>query len=935
MNSLKPNKQVYELSGLWDIVTLPTSKAGSYVLNNNGKPVYQVGFAVGGVQGTQSEIELKGIYRKLTALISGMSPGTRIRTVQGVNKDFRETFKEYDQRIDSFRDNAPGNDCRKFFVEQDKFHLQKMLKNNQIYNRDLNIYFTYSPRRQDARDFISALTLKTLDFGLTALGGASKYEQATSKEFKRTLDLIEDYRNYCFSRLSDCGLSTVVNMSLNDMWAFSYRRNHRNTSKRLGIPSFPHKWRTDRNEPTPREMLFTQEPVFGSDYVKVDGVYSGAVTLRSRPDRGSFPFTMGNLLRFPFEYEVITDITILDQDTARAKFNFAQNIATSNTKSDSAVRNVDAEENLKDVLEVQERLSGGDTLTQVSVTVVAFAEDLEALANHCKDIETAFQRMSESVGLREQNDAWATYLATAPESYTPMARQYPHTASRAAVLLPLNKFRKGHKKPLINFPMPSGDIFRFNPYDPSNTNFNGMILGKSGCGKSGALATLLEGAFSYGADITILDQGVGDETGGTYKPLCLLVGGSYLQLSSGGPSINPFDLSSRLVLGKFDEDDYGDVNDPNSPFTDGQIYLRLKETAKKVLMAMVLEDRGSDKKLAAAKINQALQNFYNDSSIRKRINLAYSKINELGWTRGLESDEWKNYPILKDFIPFIEVDEKDSNDVGRYIKNILTYVFCTGLAGTIFNRPSNISTDSKFLVFDLKGIPDELMGAVVATAISAIIKRNYNSSTNYKLSVFDECGVMLKIDLIGELIEEAYTTARKAGVSSWIAATDFKQLADTKYWSGIKSNASHVFLGAVEAGAPVETIIQAMDLPREIGEQLCGPSFERNRLGGYSTWLYVNKGRYDILRNKPPVERMWLNSNEVAEKALKKLYMETIKNPFDALVVLAADYPEYAEGGLHYHDFTDPLTGETKRTTYLDRFINQNKDTYEAELARV
>jgi hypothetical protein len=934
MISLKSDKFAHELSTLWDIVTLPNSKSGAYILNNNGKPVYQVGFSVGGVRATQSEIELGQIYNNLVSLICGMPAGTRIRTIQSVNRDFRHMFNEYEQRISGFNENVPGDDSRKFFVEQEKFHLQKLLKQRQIYNRDLNIFFTYSPRGRDAKDFVSSLALKAIDFGFTALGGASKYEQTTRKEFNRTLDLIDDYRGYCFSQLTNCGLSGVWNMSLSDMWELSYRRNHRNTSKRLGIIPFPHKWRTDKSEPTPRELLFTQEPSFGPDYVLLDGIYSGAVTLRYKPDKGIFPFTMGHLLKFPFEYEVITDISILPQDTAKAKLGFQQNIATSNTITNSKVENVEATNTLKDFLEVQDRVSQGDMLTEVSLTVIAYADDLESLKNHCKDIENTFQKMSSATALREQNDAWATYLATAPESYTPMARVSEHTASRAAILLPLNKPRKGHKDPFMNLPLPAGGgVFRFNPYDPSNTNYNGMFLGKSGVGKSAAIGSLLCGAHAYGADITILDRGVGDETGGTFKPFCILVGGSYVQLKSGSPALNPFDLSSQLILGKFNESDFGDINDPNTPFTDGQIYLSLRETAKKVLMSMVLEDRVQDKKLIAATISQALTGFYNDPSIRNRINLAYSKVRELGWAKGVETDEWKNYPVLKDFIPFIEVNKGISGDVGYYIKTILSHVFCTGLAGAIFNRPSNINLDSKCLVFDVKGVPDELMAPVVATAISAIIRRNYNSNTNYKMSMFDEAGEMVKIDIIGELMEEAWTTARKAGVSSWLASTDYEQLRNSKYWAAIKGSSSHVFLGQVEAGRPVDVIIEAMDLPREIGEQLCGPSFGRNRLGGYSTWLYVNGGQYDAVQNNPPKEIMWMLSNEVKEKALKKKYMDVIKDPYIALIVLAADYPGYAEGELQYHDWEDPADGQIKKTTYLDRFIAAHSQEYSKELA--
>jgi conjugal transfer ATP-binding protein TraC len=482
------------------------------------------------------------------------------------------------------------------------------------------------------------------------------------------------------------------------------------------------------------------------------------------------------------------------------------------------------------------------------------------------------------------------------------------------MFLPLNAPKKGDKKPFLLLPMPSGDLYRMNPFDYKNTNFNGIVFAKSGHGKSAMIHAMLAGSLTYGAMITIMDVGLQDQMGGTYKPLCKLVDGAYIQFASGQTSINPMELSTEIIFGEFNEKDFGDPDDMETPFTKAQIFAKLKETAKEILFTMVTGGNTTDQDLLyIAKLNNALTRFYDNPGIRARINAAHRA--------GLGTEEWSKYPILEDFIYFIEVEDKDS-DVGGYMKMILSDIYCNGLESQIFNRPSNFDLENNFMVFDFKGVTKSLWPPVVVLALAATARRNFRTSNNPKMLIFDEGGALIKIPSAAELTEESYTTGRKAGVSNWFIATDYEQVMKSPSWAGIKANADNIFLGQV-ASQSVRTVETELMLPSKYAEMLSGQGFSRNRKGGYSPWLHIrNSDEYEIVLNKPPIAMMWLAANEGEEKLIKQRYMSLIGDPYVALTLLAADYPRYAEGGL--------VLGASG-VSYLDQYL-QRKAHHTKEL---
>ncbi|UFP97228.1 VirB4 family type IV secretion system protein [Gloeobacter morelensis] len=903
-------REAHKQSNLWDIVQLPSGSAAQ-VLNNGGRPLFQVGFEISGVQLTQSDAELTGIYQNLVALINALPAGTRMRLVHRVDSNLKETLDQFDQALAVCQERPYA----KFFLQENKTHLMQLLARRRVIRRRLEVYFTFNPNSLAAgeRNFITKIALMGADFFYTALGGASAFEQATREEFDRSLKAVDEFRGLCLRMLRGSGMQ-AASLGARDLWTIGYQRNHPNSSKTRKVPAFPEDWKSDDRPkaekrdlplfPTPRETIFSQEPRFATDHVCIDGKYVGAVTLRNKPKTGTFPLLMAELVQFAFECEVVVDIVMGNQGTEKGKLALLENTATANVNTSKTVANVEEVEKLAEIQEARVRVTRGkERVVQVGVAVLPRGDSEAELAENCQAIENVFTNMNEAAGLRERNLAWQYYLQSAPESAAAISRTSTHSSSRAALMLPLNAPKKGDKRPLLTFGTPSGDLYKFDPFDGSNPNFNMGIFAQSGHGKSVMVFMLLVGALIEEALVTILDVGV-VEGGGTYKPLCDLVGGSYVQFGSGATAINPLELPIDLILDEFDETDFGDPSDQFAPPTAAQIYTRVREYNKALLYVMITGARDSDQEqIIVGKLNQALSEFYADPVMRDRIRAAHKG--------GMGSAAWRRYPTLDDFVGFIPHRGGDDK-VAELMTLVLRGTYCSGLEGAIFNRPSNIDQNSQVLVFDLKDVPQSMFEAVVVATNGAAVRRSYRRDGKLKFVVADEAGVLLKRKVVADLVAELFATGRKSGISTAFVAQDYAQAMRSEAWSDLKANMNNVFFGACYPQT-LETVEQQMQMPREIVQGLASPSFKRNRMAGYSPWLHVKGGNeYEVVHCVPSIPLLWMAANDPKETAVKKRYLQSVGDPFLALRLLAADYPQLAEGG--------------KQNEYLETYLSKYKE---------
>ena len=96
------------------------------------------------------------------------------------------------------------------------------------------------------------------------------------------------------------------------------------------------------------------------------------------------------------------------------------------------------------------------------------------------------------------------------------------------------------RSPLILFETPYRQLIPFSMFDPDLSDANGLLMAKSGGGKTLAAQQMLLMAARANPLISILERG------DSYQPLVELMGGEMIEMSlDSDQTINPWDLPQR------------------------------------------------------------------------------------------------------------------------------------------------------------------------------------------------------------------------------------------------------------------------------------------------------------------------------------------------------------------------------------------------------
>ncbi|WP_333837389.1 TraC family protein [Novosphingobium sp.] len=113
--------------------------------------------------------------------------------------------------------------------------------------------------------------------------------------------------------------------------------------------------------------------------------------------------------------------------------------------------------------------------------------------------------------------------------------------ARAAVLMsPIQTDFRGGGRPALLYTGRKGQLVTLDLFDPRINNYNFVVSAESGAGKSFLLNNLCQQYFAQNALIRIID------IGGSYRKLCTLCSGRYIDLGEEHLVLNPFDLGLAM-----------------------------------------------------------------------------------------------------------------------------------------------------------------------------------------------------------------------------------------------------------------------------------------------------------------------------------------------------------------------------------------------------
>jgi len=174
----------------------------------------------------------------------------------------------------------------------------------------------------------------------------------------------------------------------------------------------------------------------------------------------------------------------------------------------------------------------------MDMCVLIYAKTREELSRRADEILKTYRQMGNSEGLIETLPTFDAFLKNAPgvcEGIRPKKMK----SSNAAHLIPLFDYWRGNKRPVCLLPNRDGVLFSFDPFAPELPNWNGLIFGGSGAGKSFTISQIM--LQFYGQSPT--PKIVWIDNGASTEGLLEVLGGEFIDLNlESGICLNMFDL---------------------------------------------------------------------------------------------------------------------------------------------------------------------------------------------------------------------------------------------------------------------------------------------------------------------------------------------------------------------------------------------------------
>ena len=294
---------------------------------------------------------------------------------------------------------------------------------------------------------------------------------------------------------------------------------------------------------------------------------------------------------------------------------------------------------------------------------------------------------------------------------------------------------KGTRTPMMMFNGRRGQVTYFDPFDNDKGNYNMSCSATSGSGKSFFTLEWVFSCLGYGGRAFIIDAG------GSYKNLCRLLNGTYIDFGTGRPNVNPFTkvFSSENIkrvekLAAEQPDEYS-VND----------YINdMMPMLKLLLSVMASPNSELPPKLSACleiALSAAIKEYREKTTVTKVAEKCLEQKNELGETL----------------------------DYAKDLALMLHSYTDEGMYGRYFEGDNNIDLDNPFVVLELDALnaKGDLQSVVLLIMMMQINQVMYLSGNKKqrKLCIIDEAWRLLGRGRAGEFIEEGYRVARKHGGS--------------------------------------------------------------------------------------------------------------------------------------------------------------------------
>lgn len=551
------------------------------------------------------------------------------------------------------------------------------------------------------------------------------FQEIAESKLVREIELAQRLKENLIQNLNLLGISSTE-MTSDEIADVLY--NQWNPSRRIPFASYD-------PEEVRQTLLFSDVGVDLSGFV-IGNTHFRLLSLKNLPDQ-TFSAMAVQFRELPFKSRLLTTIHVPDQmkeiESLQTQRRVAYSMAVGKKSGVSDIESSAKFQDLETLLE--QMIAQGQKVFHVSVTVILQSEIESELDEQVDLTLSKFREMGGAEALTETLASFNIFSQVALPNARCKERVKKIKTSNLCDLLPLYGPWPGHGKPSVLLKSRMGSLLSFNPFDSSLSNFNSLVSGASGSGKSAMTNLLLMQMIKENGKVFFID------IGGSYKKLTENLQGQYVDLGvSDALSVNPFDLG------------------PNEA----------KPSSQKIkfivgLVELMTKEEGAERipKLARAEIENAVQKVYELHKIPK-----LSHLREL----------------------LIKHSEKEIQNYGKILSP-----WCGDTPfGKFIDRPTTIEFQKDIVAFDLKGLENypDLQGVCLYIITDLVWREVQKDRSRMKFIVFDECWKLLRDEAGLVFIEEVFRTVRKYYCSATAISQDLTDFLNSSISSALLPNCS-------------------------------------------------------------------------------------------------------------------------------------------------
>lgn len=591
---------------------------------------------------------------------------------------------------------------------------------------------------------------------------------------------------------------------------------------------------------SPREQLVFGDLILNLDQFVLDGHTHKVVTLKTLPEV-TFAGQMAHFLRLPFHYTLLLSFHVPPQASEFAKLQQKRKMAHSMAlTSDNRASDLESETKLSSTEElIRELLATGQRIYSVQMTLIlkapATPEGNKRLSREVREVLSRLRSLQGAEGLEESVGSWKVVKGNLPAAPLNLERARKMKTSNLADFLPIYGPRLGDSEPVVLFRNRLNGLVSFNPFDPSLPNYNALVTGSSGAGKSFLNNCILLQELAKGLRVFIID------IGGSYKKLTEALDGQYLEMNlSDQYKLNPFHLA-----------------DPKGEPSNQKL---------KSLLAIIECMVAENDKTRLAKLDRAL--------LEKAIIDLYKIKRETG-----------EIPTLSDLALSLSQFEKASiRDIAKML-----YLW-TGERpyGRLLDGQGGFDTRASICTFDLKGLsahPD-LQSVMILILTDFILSQIETDQINKKRIILDEAWELLKSEAAANFMEYCARTLRKTGSGITFITQGVEEIVASPIGAAILNNTATKFV-MLQRG---DSELLAKTLKLNFQELNLVNSLQQ-RKGEFSEGFMIEGDSRQVIRVFPSPLEYWLSTSDAQDNSYIANLRSQGLNLAEAVRQAARDYP--------------------------------------------